>query len=227
MTWRLRLERSVGSAASGGRVPPRPKPETPRSRVREARTQWLTASVRCLRVRGGRPAGRAQDCNPESKTNPWMAFSRCVLGRWSLIRRPQKHSFPQLCRSRPMGSTRFYPMGAHRCVPSTPPAPGSPGVSPHPGTIAIPQLQYHEYRSSSFPAMLVDPRVTFSFPVSVSHRRELQRADQERPFVCEQRHPATCREGEGKLGFRHRWIQAGVQTQRKAKPSRPRTPGSS
>ena len=165
----------MGSAASGGRVPPRPKPETPRSRVREARTQWLTASVHCLRVRGGRPAGRAQDCNPESKTNPWMAFSRCVLGRWSLIRRPQKHSFPQLCRSRPMGSTRFYPMGAHRCVPSTPPAPGSPGVSPHPGTIAISQLQYHKYRSSSFPAMLVDPRVTFSFPVSVSRRRESSR----------------------------------------------------
>ena len=218
----------MGSAASGGRVPPRPKPETPRSRVREARTQWLTASIRCLRVRGGRPAGRAQDCNPESKTNPWMAFSRCVLGRWSLIRRPQKHSFPQLCRSRPMGSTRFYPMGAHRCVPSTPLAPGSPGCLHTQG-----QSLYHNcnitsiapppFRQCSWTPGSLSPSLC---PFHIGERAP-QRADQERPFVCEQRHPATCREGEGKLGFRHRWIQAGVQTQRKAKPSRPRTPGSS
>ncbi|CAN0501445.1 unnamed protein product [Rangifer tarandus platyrhynchus] len=138
VTWRLRLERSMGSAASGGKVPPRPKPETPRSRVGEARTQRPTASVRCLRVRGGCPAGWAQDCNPESKTNPWMAFSRCILGALVTHQETSEALLPTTVQTPSHGIYSILPHGSTLlCSINTAGSRESPGASPHSGTIAI------------------------------------------------------------------------------------------
>lgn len=138
-TWRLCLEKSVGSAASGGRVPPRHKPETPRSRVGEARTQRPTASVRCLRVRGAVQQAELRPATQKARLTPgWLSAAAFWGARHSSgdLRSTPSHNcadpIPWVLQDSilPHGSTPL-------CSTNTTGSRESPGVSPHSGTIAI------------------------------------------------------------------------------------------
>lgn len=138
-TWRLCLEKSVGSAASGGRVPPRHKPETPRSRVGEARTQRPTASVRCLRVRGAVQQAELRPATQKARLTPgWLSAAAFWGARHSSgdLRSTPSHNcadpIPWVLQDSilPHGSTPL-------CSTNTTGSRESPGASPHSGTIAI------------------------------------------------------------------------------------------